>query len=146
MSQQVIRLLFLDLLLEHLFNSVCPSILKLAYYYNRFSSCTLRFVLSSVSRWSHECVGQMLLAAAGNTNASKLRDWSEFEDDEGLSYSLKARRVEWIDSSLASKLSSRVIAGYRTAEWIRTKQVRSSVTTQLKVAMLVIPLYLILCG
>jgi len=63
-------------------------------------------------------VGQMMVLAAaeGTQIHQNLGIGVKFEDDEGLSYSQKARRVEWIDSSLASKLSSRVIAGYRTAE------------------------------
>jgi len=60
----------------------------------------------------------MVLAAAEGTRIHQtLWIGVKFEDDEGRSDSLKAQRgYEWIDSSLASKLSSRVTAGYRTAE------------------------------
>lgn len=123
--------------------STRPSILKLAYYYNRISSYTLCSWVCSLFLLVVEAtnVGRMMvLAAAEGTQIHqtwrigvKFWRWRTIQLAEGAT---RLRRVEWIDSSLASKLSSRVTAGYRTAEWIRTKQVRSSVTTQLKMVML----------
>jgi len=118
MSQEVIRLLFLDLLLEHLLTRALSALLRFKNWLSitissRYSSLLGLFSPLLVVEATNVCsVLMMVLAAAeGNTNHPSLGCWSEIEDD-----SLKWRLVEWIDSSLASKLSSRVIAGYWTAE------------------------------
>jgi len=132
MSQEVIRLLFLDLLLEHLFISV-SALLRFCTYSSLLGLFSLLLVVETNMYLVDDGTG----CSWGNTTHQNL----------GVGMKLKmlkdyptcwrqgaGRAIEWIDSSLASKLSSRVAAGYWTAEWIRTKQVRSSVTTQLQLS------------